>query len=972
MRSTRARLAASVLALALAGAAGLVAAQGAGGSRPDAGPAVARVAGYTIPAGELEMAQRQFEPLYERDLGRKLTAAERTQLERGVLEQLVRQRLLRAEAKRRNLAVPDTAVERLLQRSGPFQGPTGFDVARWETFKANPSLYQTAMQDGREVLAAQRLYEQQRARLTPTEAAVAARAAQRRQGAEVHVLPLDTTWFEPGLEIRADSLRAHYRALADRFSAPARVRLGLAVVTPPAEAGAAAPSATALTRARARADSLLAAVRAGTPFDSVAAGLGGERDGGWWVGGQTTGLFFEDLPLGELALAAAPGTTLERPLKVPAGYALVRVADQQPARVLPHAQVADSVARDYRRVARERGARADVEAVRAAHPESFRTVCTSWRAALVDTGRVTVKEPGDGKLRKWYRENGSGFARLDAAGSGVTQPPYSEVAGAVRERYLALERWRVAEETGRKIAEAWKKGRRDQRAEATAQVWYELRTDEFGGAPAELPPALGDSARAAAVGAARTFPAAAGVAVYAVSARDSACALSPEWQERVTAEILTRQRQERAEADARAYFESHPREYLTEPTYHATFLHIQPRPHLITDLPKAAVERYYREHPEEFGQPEEVRLRHLLVRAPAGPDTAAAYAKALQLLAAARAGADFDSLVRAESADPTTRDQGGDTGWIRRGMTPRVFETLAFSLRPGEFGGPLRSPAGYSLLQCVEKKEERISPFNLAQGIAGDKVARQWADSLAYAGAESLHARAKSPRDFERYVRERGYFSASVAWLPGTTAPMPFMNADLQREARALGKPGLLPGIYLQSDAYYVVFLDSLSAPGPATWEMAAERALADQRRRDLTQQAERALAAVSAELAAGAPWDSAAAPWGGGLSFAHRRGSGLPGIPDAASADSALYGSPAVRLSDGGATVLAQPRGATLLQLVQRETPPPLAAAERDAFRDAMAERAFYEYFEQLKKRFPVSILRADLRTELPAPPAP
>jgi hypothetical protein len=251
-------------------------------------------------------------------------------------------------------------------------------------------------------------------------------------------------------------------------------------------------------------------------------------------------------------------------------------------------------------------------------------------------------------------------------------------------------------------------------------------------------------------------------------------------------------------------------------------------------------------------------------------------------------------------------------------------------------------------------------------------VARQWADSLAYAAAESLHARAKSPRDFARYVTERNCFSTSVAWLPGTTAPMPFMNADLQREARELGKPGLLPGIYLEADAYFVVFLDSLGAPGPATWEMARERALADQRRRELTQLAERALTTARTELAAGVAWDSVAAPWGGGLSFAHRRGAGLPGIPDAAAADSALYGSPATRLVDGGAVVLAQPRGATLLQLVQREVPQPLTAAERDAFRDAMTERAYYEYFEQLEKRYPVSILRADLRTELPAPPAP
>lgn len=972
MRSTRARLAAPALTLALLGAAGLVAAQNPSSQPPSPAAArpVASAAGYDIAAGELEMAQRQYAAMYEKDLGRKLQPAERAQLERSVLEQLLRQRLLRAEAKRRGITVPDTAAERLLRRTGPFQGPGGFDADRWAAFKANAPMYQAAMQDAGEVLASQRLYERLRAQFTPSDAAVATRAAARRQSAEIRVLAADPTWFEPGLEISADSLRAHYRAVAPRFAVPARVRLGLAVLPLAAEAGTPAPSEPARRQALARAESLLTAVRGGTAFDSVAAGLGGERDGGWWVGGQSTGLFFEDPSLGDQALAAETGATLDRPLRVPAGYALVRITDKQPARVAPLAQVADSVARDYRRAARQRRAAAETDSVRTAHPESFRTVCTSWRAAFVDTGRVAVKEPSAGALRDWYEDHGSEFARLDAAGSGLTQPPLPEVAGAVRERYLALERWRRAEEAGRKIAEAWKKGRRDKGAERAAQVWYELRTDEFAGAPAGLLPAVLDSARAAPVGTAAAFSAPAGVAVYAVVARDSACALNPELQAGVTDEILKRESQERAEAAARAYFDGHPADYLTEPSYHATFLKIDPRPHLVTDLPKAAVERYYREHPQEFGQAAEVRLRHLLVRTAPGADTSAAFAKATQLLAVARAGADFDSLARAESQDLSTRDKGGDTGWFGRGVTPAAFEALVFSLRPGEVAGPIRLPVGYGVVQCYEKKEENLSPFYLVQGAAGEKVARQWADSLAYAGAESLHARVRSPRDFDRYVRERGYDTGVVSWLPGTAAMPPFGNTDLQQDARALGKPGLLPGVYLQATSYYLVFLDSIGAPGPATWEMARDRALADHHRAELARQAERALAAVRAELAAGVPWDSAAAPWGGGLGFAHRRGSGLPGIEETAAVDSALYGSPAVRLSDGGAAVFAGRRGATLLQLVQREAPAALAAAERDAYREAMMERSFYDYFQQLKKRFPVRILRADLRTELPAPP--
>lgn len=122
----------------------------------------------------------------------------------------------------------------------------------------------------------------------------------------------------------------------------------------------------------------------------------------------------------------------------------------------------------------------------------------------------------------------------------------------------------------------------------------------------------------------------------------------------------------------------------------------------VTDEEAAA---WFREHRRDWYRPEKIRIRHLLVPLPAGASTdevEAARAKANALLGQARGGAEFAALVRAETpgaaaaADPVS-------GEIARGELFPDLEKVAFDLPPGEVGEPVRSPAGFHLVQLVEK-----------------------------------------------------------------------------------------------------------------------------------------------------------------------------------------------------------------------------------------------------------------------------
>jgi peptidyl-prolyl cis-trans isomerase SurA len=114
---------------------------------------------------------------------------------------------------------------------------------------------------------------------------------------------------------------------------------------------------------------------------------------------------------------------------------------------------------------------------------------------------------------------------------------------------------------------------------------------------------------------------------------------------------------------------------------------------------------YFNERRREWSRPEKVRFRHLLVPLPpqaSAEEIETARAKANALYLRARAGEDFAALIRAETpgAQP---DADPVSGEIARGeLFPALDETV-FALPVGGIGKPVQSPAGFHLVQVVEK-----------------------------------------------------------------------------------------------------------------------------------------------------------------------------------------------------------------------------------------------------------------------------
>src|ERR1700761_3958402 len=127
------------------------------------------------------------------------------------------------------------------------------------------------------------------------------------------------------------------------------------------------------------------------------------------------------------------------------------------------------------------------------------------------------------------------------------------------------------------------------------------------------------------------------------------------------------------------------------------------------------VQQYYQGHQKDFQVPEGVKVRHILIKVPAGAEAktdAAAKAKAEALLKEIKGGADFSALAKANSDDPGSKAQGGDLGMIQRGVTVPEFEKSAFSLQPGQVSDLIKTQFGYHILKVEEKQTAHLRPLD--------------------------------------------------------------------------------------------------------------------------------------------------------------------------------------------------------------------------------------------------------------------
>lgn len=122
--------------------------------------------------------------------------------------------------------------------------------------------------------------------------------------------------------------------------------------------------------------------------------------------------------------------------------------------------------------------------------------------------------------------------------------------------------------------------------------------------------------------------------------------------------------------------------------------------------------------------PERVKIAHIFKNPKTSPELKMKYRnKAQQLLDSIKGGADFAELARAHSEDPGSAANGGDLGYVKRGVFFPEFEAAAYALQVGQLSGVVESPVGYHIIQLLERRGEAIRARHILVKIKADDEA---------------------------------------------------------------------------------------------------------------------------------------------------------------------------------------------------------------------------------------------------------
>ncbi len=127
------------------------------------------------------------------------------------------------------------------------------------------------------------------------------------------------------------------------------------------------------------------------------------------------------------------------------------------------------------------------------------------------------------------------------------------------------------------------------------------------------------------------------------------------------------------------------------------------------------VEKFYETYKDSLPEvPDMVELYHIMmIPKPVDSVEQAVYQKARAILDSIRSGGDFAYFARVYSEDRATAGDGGDLGWVRRGMFVREFEEAVFRLQEGQVSDVVRTPFGYHIIQLIERRGEQVHPRHI-------------------------------------------------------------------------------------------------------------------------------------------------------------------------------------------------------------------------------------------------------------------
>ncbi|MCM2288710.1 MAG: peptidylprolyl isomerase [Sulfuritalea sp.] len=139
------------------------------------------------------------------------------------------------------------------------------------------------------------------------------------------------------------------------------------------------------------------------------------------------------------------------------------------------------------------------------------------------------------------------------------------------------------------------------------------------------------------------------------------------------------------------------------------------------------VKAFYAARPELFTEPEKVRLHTILLAvdpSSAQPVWDAAMREAEAIVKRIRGGGDFSEQARMASKDASA-EQGGDMGYLHRGMLPESLQAKVDQFKVGEVSEPIQMLQGVGVFRLDDRIAPKLQDFSRVAERAADLLHRE-------------------------------------------------------------------------------------------------------------------------------------------------------------------------------------------------------------------------------------------------------
>jgi peptidyl-prolyl cis-trans isomerase SurA len=154
------------------------------------------------------------------------------------------------------------------------------------------------------------------------------------------------------------------------------------------------------------------------------------------------------------------------------------------------------------------------------------------------------------------------------------------------------------------------------------------------------------------------------------------------------------------------------------------------------------IEDYYKKHRDEFSTKEEIKLRMIMIAGQKDTATAASQKSlAEEVLGKLASGAEFGQTAQLYSED-STKDNGGDWGWIGRNTLAAPLEKFAFNMPVDRISNIIEYAGNYYILKVEDKRGGTTKSLAEARSDIEKKLLEEEAHGIQERWIASLRAKA--------------------------------------------------------------------------------------------------------------------------------------------------------------------------------------------------------------------------------------